>query len=39
VGSLKGRNRLEDLENIKMDLKKIILESMNWIHLAKDRGW
>jgi hypothetical protein len=26
-------------DNIEMDLKEIVCEDVEWIHLAKDRGW
>jgi hypothetical protein len=32
-----GRPRYRSEDNIKMDLKEIGLEGMDWIHLAKDR--
>jgi hypothetical protein len=31
------RHRWED--NVKMDLREIGLEDMDWIHLAEDRDW
>jgi hypothetical protein len=33
------RHRGRRGRNIKMDLKKIGLERMDWINLAHDRGW
>jgi hypothetical protein len=32
----KPTHRLED--NIKMDLRLLVLEVMDWIHLTRDRG-
>jgi hypothetical protein len=34
---LLGRPRLRWENNIKMDLKEIVLECVDWIHLAQDR--
>jgi hypothetical protein len=39
---MKGRDHLKDLGvdgDIKMDLREIRLEGMDWIHLAQNRGW
>lgn len=39
---LKGRDRSEDRrkcdDNIKTDLREIVLEGVDWIHVAEDRG-
>jgi hypothetical protein len=43
VGRTEGKSHLEDLgcrwEDIKMDLRDIGLEGVNWIYLAQDRDW
>jgi hypothetical protein len=31
------RHRWED--NIKMDLREIVIDGVNWIHMAQDRVW
>lgn len=39
--NLKKRDHWENLdiwENIKMALEEIVLESVDWIHLARNRG-
>jgi hypothetical protein len=40
--NLKGRNNSEDLgedgKNIRMDLREIGCEIVDWIHMAQDRG-
>jgi hypothetical protein len=33
-----GRSRRRWEDNIRMDLKKVGLEGVGWIHLAQDRG-
>jgi hypothetical protein len=37
--SLKGRPRCKWEDNIKMDLKTIGLEDVDWTHMAQDRDW
>jgi hypothetical protein len=32
-----GRSRLRWVDNIKMDLREIVWDGMNWIDLAQDR--
>jgi hypothetical protein len=32
-----GRSRRRCVDDIKMDLKKIVWDCMDWIHLAEDR--
>jgi hypothetical protein len=32
-----GRNRIKWKDNIGMDLREIMWESVDWIHLAEDR--
>jgi hypothetical protein len=41
--NLKGRGHVEELtrrweDNIRMDLREIWWEGVNWMHLAQDRG-
>jgi hypothetical protein len=43
VGNLKGRDQSEDLErrwddNIRMDLKDVGCEDVDWIHQIRDRN-
>jgi hypothetical protein len=33
------RNKRRSEDNVRMDLRKIRLEGMNWMHLAQDRDW
>jgi hypothetical protein len=34
-----GRHRRRWKDNIKLDLMEILLEGVEWIHLAQDRDW
>jgi hypothetical protein len=34
-----GRSRLRWEDNIKIDLRVIVLEGVEWIHLAQNRDW
>jgi hypothetical protein len=41
---LRGRAHFEDLgtrweDNIKMDLREIEMEAVDWLHLAQDTDW
>jgi hypothetical protein len=34
-----GRPRRRWEDNIKMDIREIVLEAVNWINLTQDRDW
>jgi hypothetical protein len=38
VGKLKGRQKHRREHNIRMGLREIRLEGMDWIHLAQDKN-